>query len=97
MWKMPLSGDDYLRHGVRCAIGVRGAHCIKFSTRTDQRVLRFSLTILVARQVLCIVTGYFAGSASRCRGPARGRGFSPGSRPPRGEGGTAEMGHKAPL
>jgi hypothetical protein len=22
-----------------CAIGVRGAHCIKFSTRTDRRVL----------------------------------------------------------
>jgi hypothetical protein len=28
--------ERYLRHGVRCAIGVRGAHCIAFSTRTDQ-------------------------------------------------------------
>ncbi len=36
----PGSGrDDHLRRGVRCATGVRGAHCIKFSTRTDQRVL----------------------------------------------------------
>jgi len=36
----PGSGrDDHLRHGVRCAIGVRGAHCIKFSTRTDQGLL----------------------------------------------------------
>ena len=33
------SGDDCLRYGVRCAIGVRRAHGIKFSTRTDERVL----------------------------------------------------------
>ncbi len=34
----PGSGrDDHLRRGVLCAIGVRGAHCIKFSTRTRSR------------------------------------------------------------